>query len=197
MPTVVTPETATRAAELYLDLMKKCLTYSLWEGRDGAFDQAPASIGNTLKNWLRGARPSACGVGSGLQGRPGCRRGDPGSQTSRCRPCQSAGFPACRRCSHRRMPRVVARVSGFELQRGLVASGHGVAVAYTRPAADRSYDGANLAVRPITEAIPPQKILLVHNPISPPTRACEAVMDCAISWFKRHRGRPETLLRRR
>ncbi len=84
-------------------------------------------------------------------------------------------------------PRIAARVTGFELQRGLVAGGHGVAVAYTRPVGDRSYDGAEIAVRPIGDAVPPQKILLVRHPASPPSRACDAVMRCAIDWFKRHR----------
>lgn len=88
-------------------------------------------------------------------------------------------------------PRIAARVSGFELQRGLVANGHGVAVAYTRPAGDCSYDGAKLAIRDIADAVPAQRILLVRNPTSPATRACEAVTRCAIDWFKHHQGRPE------
>lgn len=88
-------------------------------------------------------------------------------------------------------PRIAARVSGFELQRGLVANGHGVAVAYTRPAGDCSYDGAKLAIRDIADAIPAQKILLVRNPTSPATRACAAVTHYAIDWFRRRQGRPE------
>ncbi len=87
-------------------------------------------------------------------------------------------------------PRIAARVGGFELQRGLVANGHGVAVAYTRPVGDHSYDGTQLAIRDITDPVPAQKILLVRNPANPPTRACAAVARCAIDWFKRHRGRP-------
>jgi len=95
-------------------------------------------------------------------------------------------------------PGVATRVDGFELQRGLVANGHGVALAYTRPAGDRSYDGAELAIRDIADAIPPQKILLVRNPTNPPSRACQAVMRCAIDWFNQNQGRPgQSRLRRR
>lgn len=91
------------------------------------------------------------------------------------------------------MPRVAARVTGFELQRGLVANGHGVALAYTRPAVDCCYDGAELAIRDVVDAIPPQKILLVRNPANPPSRACEAVMRVIVDWFKRGERQPARL----
>ena len=93
-------------------------------------------------------------------------------------------------------PRVAARVTGFELQRGLVANGHGVAVAYTRPAGDRSYDGAPLAIRNLSDAVPAQKILLVRNPANSPSRACEAVMRCANDCFDRNRKRMRRIRRK-
>jgi len=72
---------------------------------------------------------------------------------------------------------VAARASSFELQRGMVANGLGVAVAYTRPVGDHSYDGRNLAVRPISDHLPEQHILLAwprQLPLSPAARAfCE------------------------
>ena len=55
---------------------------------------------------------------------------------------------------------VAARASSFELQRSMVANGLGVAVAYTRPKGDQSYDGAKLAIRPISDRLPAQRILL-------------------------------------
>ena len=55
---------------------------------------------------------------------------------------------------------VAARASSFELQRSMVANGLGVAVAYTRPKGDQSYDGAKLAIRPIADRLPAQRILL-------------------------------------
>ena len=66
-------------------------------------------------------------------------------------------------------------------------------MAYSRPAADCSNDGATLAVRQVVGAVSPQKILLVI-PIGLPTRACEAVMAYTKAWFQR--GRPETLRRK-
>ena len=69
---------------------------------------------------------------------------------------------------------VRARASSFELQRGMVANGLGVAVAYTRPIGDRSYDGRDLAIRPISDRLPDQHILLAwsrQSPLSPGARA--------------------------
>lgn len=65
--TIDTPrEEVTTAAGLYLDLMKKCLTFSLWEGRDGAFEQAPTtpSLKRSLKKWIDGARGRRAGGGT-------------------------------------------------------------------------------------------------------------------------------------
>jgi DNA-binding transcriptional LysR family regulator len=55
---------------------------------------------------------------------------------------------------------VAARASSFELQRSMVANGFGIAVAYTRPRSDQSYDGRKLAIRPISDKLPSQRILL-------------------------------------
>jgi O-methyltransferase len=64
-------ETAKSAADLYLDLMKKCLTFSLWDGRDGAFNQAPASFGlrSTLKKLIKGTARGRADAENKLQGR--------------------------------------------------------------------------------------------------------------------------------
>jgi DNA-binding transcriptional LysR family regulator len=70
--------------------------------------------------------------------------------------------------------KVYTRASSFELQRGMVANGLGVAIAYTRPVGDRSYDGRNLAIRPISDRLPDQHILLAwsrESPLSPAARA--------------------------
>jgi DNA-binding transcriptional LysR family regulator len=55
---------------------------------------------------------------------------------------------------------VTARASSFELQRSMVANGLGITVAYTRPRSDQSYDGRKLAIRPISDKLPSQRILL-------------------------------------
>ena len=59
------------AADLYLELMKKCLTFSLWDGRDGAFDQnLPAtSLRRTLKKLIKRTRRDGSGGGQDLQSR--------------------------------------------------------------------------------------------------------------------------------
>jgi DNA-binding transcriptional LysR family regulator len=72
---------------------------------------------------------------------------------------------------------VAARASSFELQRSMVANGLGVAVAYTRPKGDQSYDGAKLAIRPISDRLPTQRILLAWAKGEAPTPAALALRD--------------------
>ncbi len=59
-------------------------------------------------------------------------------------------------------PAIAFRPSSFEMQRALVARNFGVAISYTRPATDRSYDGSPVCVRPISDALPQQAVLLAH-----------------------------------
>jgi DNA-binding transcriptional LysR family regulator len=68
---------------------------------------------------------------------------------------------------------VAMRDSSFEFQRSMVANGLGIAVAYTRPKSDRSYDGRKLAIRPISDKLPAQRILLAwaKGELTPPARA--------------------------
>ena len=63
---------------------------------------------------------------------------------------------------HGLQPQRLSKAYSLELQRGLVANGFGVAVAYTRPFGDHSYDGQPLAIRPIAEPLPPQRIVLAE-----------------------------------
>lgn len=78
---------------------------------------------------------------------------------------------------------VAARASSFELQRGMVANGLGVAVAYTRPKTDQSYDGRKLAVRPISDRLPAQRILLAWAKAQELTPAASALRDFIKSSF--------------
>lgn len=80
-------------------------------------------------------------------------------------------------------PQVARQVRSFELQRGLVAAGLGVALAYTRPRGDRSYDGTALVCRPLSDPLPRQRILLLSHGDLPPTRAAEALAEAAAAWF--------------
>lgn len=79
---------------------------------------------------------------------------------------------------------VAARASSFELQRSMVANGLGVAVAYTRPKADQSYDGKKLAARPISDNLPAQRILLAWAKAPDLTPAASALRDFIRSRFE-------------
>lgn len=72
---------------------------------------------------------------------------------------------------------VATRASSFELQRSLVANGLGIAVAYTRPKSDQSYDGRKLAIRPISDKLPAQRILLAWAKGEALTPAAGALRD--------------------
>jgi DNA-binding transcriptional LysR family regulator len=64
--------------------------------------------------------------------------------------------------SHGHQPRVSQYTQTFEMQRGLVAHGAGVALSCTRPQGDRSYDGVAIACRPIVEKLAPQRVVLAQ-----------------------------------
>lgn len=78
---------------------------------------------------------------------------------------------------------VAARASSFELQRSMVANGLGVAVAYTRPKGDQSYDGGKLAILPIADRLPAQRILLAWAKAEALTPAALALRDFIKSRF--------------
>ena len=61
-------------------------------------------------------------------------------------------------------PRIAQTVQSFEMQRGLVAHGQGVALSCTRPAGDCSYDGTAIACRPLAESLPAQRVVLAQAP---------------------------------
>jgi DNA-binding transcriptional LysR family regulator len=72
---------------------------------------------------------------------------------------------------------IATRASSFELQRSLVANGLGIAVAYTRPKGDQSYDGSKLAIRPISDKLPVQRVLLAWAKREALTPAASALRD--------------------
>ncbi|MDP5292359.1 LysR substrate-binding domain-containing protein [Oceanimonas sp. CHS3-5] len=70
-------------------------------------------------------------------------------------------------------PARIHHTLSFEMQRGLVAHGHGVALSCTRPAGDQSYDGAPIACVPLSDDVPPQRVVLARSadfPLSLPAR---------------------------
>lgn len=73
--------------------------------------------------------------------------------------------------------------SSFELQRSMVANGFGVAVSYTRPHGDRSYDGLPLVCRPLSDPLPMQRIILTYDTQQRVSNAALAFVDVAKAWF--------------
>ncbi len=84
-------------------------------------------------------------------------------------------------------PAIANKTASLELQRSLVANGFGVAVSYTKPHTDRSYDGMRLVCRPISDPLPPQRIILAHDTRQRLSKAASAFIEEAGSWFS---GRP-------
>jgi DNA-binding transcriptional LysR family regulator len=76
-------------------------------------------------------------------------------------------------------PEVRYSTPSLEMVRGLVARGLGVGLLNVRPAGDRAYDGSALACRPLVEAAPALRIVLVRPAQLRPTRTVEALIACA------------------
>ncbi|MGX5846426.1 LysR family transcriptional regulator [Mesorhizobium sp. PL10] len=76
--------------------------------------------------------------------------------------------------------------SSFELQRSMVANGFGVAVSYTRPYGDRSYDGLPLVCKPLSDPLPMQRIILTHDTTQRLSKAALAFIEVAKEWFASH-----------
>ncbi|TPM35089.1 LysR family transcriptional regulator [Mesorhizobium sp. B2-3-4] len=75
------------------------------------------------------------------------------------------------------------RTSSFELQRSMVANGFGVAISYTRPHGDRSYDGLPLICKPLSDPLPMQRIILTHDTHQRVSNAALAFIETAKAWF--------------
>ncbi len=76
--------------------------------------------------------------------------------------------------------------SSFELQRSMVANGFGVAVSYTRPHGDMSYDGLPLVCKPLSDPLPMQRIILAHDTRQRLSKAALAFTEVAKEWFASH-----------
>lgn len=83
--------------------------------------------------------------------------------------------------SHDLHPVVQQYTQTFEMQRGLVAHGYGVALSCTRPAGDQSYDGQPIVCRPLLEAVNPQRVVLAQSSAMRPSQIAEAFMHWAAS----------------
>jgi DNA-binding transcriptional LysR family regulator len=65
--------------------------------------------------------------------------------------------------AHGVKPSTILRAGSFELQRSLVANGHGIALSHTRPLVETTYDGKALRFIRIADAISPQRVLLAAS----------------------------------
>ena len=83
-------------------------------------------------------------------------------------------------------PIAQSRTSSFELQRSMVANGFGVAVSYTRPHGDVSYDGLPLVCKPLSDPLPMQRIILTHDTHQRLSKAALAFIEVAKEWFASH-----------
>ena len=72
----------------------------------------------------------------------------------------------------------------FELLRGLVANGHGVAVVYSRPRSDRSYDGKKIAELALSDDVPAHPVLLARLKDVSLNRAAQAFSDFVVESFR-------------
>jgi len=83
-------------------------------------------------------------------------------------------------------PTISQYTQTFEMQRGLVAHGHGVALSCTRPKGDRSYDGKQIACRPIRDKLAPQRVVLAQLGDHPGSPLATAFVTWAGPWIKQH-----------
>jgi DNA-binding transcriptional LysR family regulator len=80
-------------------------------------------------------------------------------------------------------PARAIRTGSFELQRSMVANHFGIAVAYSRPFGDFSYDGRPLVRRPISDPLPLQRILLAYDGKNALSASQLVFVDEAKAWF--------------
>lgn len=89
--------------------------------------------------------------------------------------------------THDLQPRTQQYTQTFEMQRGLVAHGYGVALSCTRPAGDHCYDGTPLACLPVIEDVSPQRVVLAQSRAMHPSPVAEAFVNwVANDWQARH-----------
>lgn len=78
-------------------------------------------------------------------------------------------------------PRIAYRSTSFEMVRGLVGQGLGIAVLTLRPATHLACDGSPLAIVPFATAEPPGRIVLAHRAGTPLGPAAERLVALARS----------------
>lgn len=85
-------------------------------------------------------------------------------------------------------PPEIIRCGSLEMVRGLVASGAGLSILVTRPAADVSYDGQALACRPLRDPVARQRVILATAAEMPPTHIAQAFVETSRAYFAKLLG---------
>ncbi|WP_350334452.1 LysR family transcriptional regulator [Coralliovum pocilloporae] len=82
-------------------------------------------------------------------------------------------------------PSVPWRPKTFEMQRGMVAAGLGVSVAFSKITTDLSYDGSRLITRPVSDNVPKQRILMARSTRFDPSQAARTFWSFTEDWFRK------------
>ncbi len=83
-------------------------------------------------------------------------------------------------------PKIGYRSSSIELVRGLVGRGLGYSLLVTRPPGDLTYDGQQLAIRPIQDDVEKTRIVLCRLKSVRPTAALLELENFALTYFMEH-----------
>ncbi len=81
-------------------------------------------------------------------------------------------------------PNIAFSSPSLELVRGLVGRGLGYSLLVTRPHGDLTYDGQELAIRPLADNVPGSRIGLVRLKTMRPTQLMKAFEKFSQSWFE-------------
>ena len=81
-------------------------------------------------------------------------------------------------------PRIAWRSRSYEFVRGLVAGGHGFAILNVLPQTRMTYDGSEVAIRPILEPLPPVRVVCLSLPELSMRPAVKAFADFLQSAFR-------------
>lgn len=82
-------------------------------------------------------------------------------------------------------PLIAHRSISFEMVRGLVGHGLGYALLVTKPAADMTYDGLKLVVRPLVGQHVPSSIVIAHRKNETLSGPARRFIECCIEVFRR------------
>jgi len=84
------------------------------------------------------------------------------------------------------LPKIRYRTTLFETVRTFVASGLGVSILNLKPKSSKTYNGSEVAIRPIVDKIDPLNIVIIHYSRLQPRRIADTFSDHIIDFFQSH-----------